>query len=143
MAEIVGEPAEDHRMVDIITDPRLDWVGPEPRGIASVITPTTGETCTIVEHREDGQEPNWDVYCPTAGKRVCSEFSDNGFIMYEFAFKELGFRLPFSTLATGVFGWLKLAPSQLHPNSLAFIRAFEIVCEYLEVEPGTGTVGCL
>ncbi|MCI11830.1 hypothetical protein A2U01_0032932, partial [Trifolium medium] len=81
------------------------------------------------------QEQNWDVYCPTAGKRVCSEFFDDGFSMYEFAFKELGFRLPFSDLATGVFGWLKLAPSQLHPNSLAFIRAFEIVCEYLEVEP--------
>ncbi|MCH81998.1 hypothetical protein A2U01_0002793 [Trifolium medium] len=55
--------------------------------------------------------------------------------MYEFAFKELGFRLPFSDLAVGVFEWLRLAPSQLHLNSLAFIRAFEIVCEHLEVEP--------
>ncbi|MCI21342.1 hypothetical protein A2U01_0042509, partial [Trifolium medium] len=83
----------------------------------------------------EGREHNWDVYCPTAEKRVCSEFSDDGFAMYEFAIKELGFGLPFSNLATGVFGWLKLAPSQLHPNSLAFIRAFEIVCEYLEIEP--------
>ncbi|MCI61645.1 hypothetical protein A2U01_0082902, partial [Trifolium medium] len=81
MAEIVGEPAEDHRLVDIITDPRLDRVGPEPRGIASVITPTAGEVYTIVEDTEEGQEPNWDVYCPTAGKRVCSEFSDDGFAM--------------------------------------------------------------
>ncbi|MCI79436.1 hypothetical protein A2U01_0100707, partial [Trifolium medium] len=58
---------------------------------------------TIVEDTEEGQEQNWDVYCSTTGKRVCSEFSDDGFAMYEFAFKELGFRFPFSDLATGVF----------------------------------------
>ncbi|MCI69523.1 hypothetical protein A2U01_0090785, partial [Trifolium medium] len=80
------EPAEDHRLVDIITDPRLDWVRPEPRGIASVITPTARGVYTIVEDTEEGQEQNWDVYCPTVGKRVCSEFSDDGFAMYEFAF---------------------------------------------------------
>ncbi|MCI86157.1 hypothetical protein A2U01_0107436, partial [Trifolium medium] len=68
-----------------------------------VITPTAGGTYTIVEDGEEGQGRNWDVYCPTAGKRVCSEFSDDGFAMYEFAFKDLGFRLPFSDLATGVF----------------------------------------
>jgi hypothetical protein len=55
--------------------------------------------------------------------------------MYEFSFKDLGFRMPFSALAIGIFDRLHLAPSQLHPNSLAFIRAFELLCEYLEVEP--------
>ncbi|MCI49189.1 hypothetical protein A2U01_0070432, partial [Trifolium medium] len=87
MADIVEELVEDHRLVDTITDPRLAWVRPEPRGIASVITPTASGTYTIVEDVGEGQEHNWDVYCPTAGKRVCSEF-----------------------------------------------RAFDIVCEYLEVE---------
>jgi hypothetical protein len=48
--------------------------------------------------------------------------------MYEYAFKELGLLLPFSELAMGVFGHLKLVPSQLNPNSLAFLRAFELVC---------------
>ncbi|MCI56918.1 hypothetical protein A2U01_0078169, partial [Trifolium medium] len=93
-ADIVEEPVEDHRLVDTITDPQLAWVGPEPRGIASVITSTAGGTYTIVEDVGEGQEQNWDIYCPTAGKCVCSEFSDDGFAMYEFAFKELGFRLP-------------------------------------------------
>ncbi|MCI68681.1 hypothetical protein A2U01_0089942, partial [Trifolium medium] len=46
MAEIVEEPAENHRLVDTITDPKLDWVGPEPRGIASVITATPGSEHT-------------------------------------------------------------------------------------------------
>ncbi|MCI98086.1 hypothetical protein A2U01_0119389, partial [Trifolium medium] len=36
----MAESSESHRLVDTITDPELDWVGPEPRGIASVITPT-------------------------------------------------------------------------------------------------------
>ncbi|MCI93352.1 hypothetical protein A2U01_0114650, partial [Trifolium medium] len=61
---------------------------------------------------------------PLEGKRICSAFSEDGFSMYEFAFKDLKFRLPFSNLAIGVFGWLNLALSQLHPNSLAFIWAF-------------------
>ncbi|MCI57434.1 hypothetical protein A2U01_0078685, partial [Trifolium medium] len=30
---------------------------------------------------------------------------------------------------------MNLAPSQLHPNLMAFLRAFELVCQYLEVEP--------
>ncbi|MCI46628.1 hypothetical protein A2U01_0067869, partial [Trifolium medium] len=38
-----------HRLVDTITDPELDWVGPEPRVIASVITPTALGMYTIVE----------------------------------------------------------------------------------------------
>ncbi|MCI39374.1 hypothetical protein A2U01_0060605, partial [Trifolium medium] len=42
---------------------------------------------------------NWEVYCPAEGKRVCSPYSDDGFTMYEFAFKDLKFRLPFSNLA--------------------------------------------
>ncbi|MCI69221.1 hypothetical protein A2U01_0090482, partial [Trifolium medium] len=29
---------------------------------------------------------------------------------------------------------MNLAPSQLHPNSMAFLRAFELVCQYLEME---------
>ncbi|MCI30842.1 hypothetical protein A2U01_0052053, partial [Trifolium medium] len=120
MAELVAEPVENHRLVDTITDPELDWVGAEPRGIASVITPTAGGLHTIVEDR-NGQSANWEVYCPLEGKRICSTFSENGFSMYEFVFKELKFRLPFSDLAAGVFGRLNLSPSQLHPNSLAFI----------------------
>ncbi|MCI22158.1 hypothetical protein A2U01_0043334, partial [Trifolium medium] len=128
----MAEASEKYKLVDTIIEPALDWVGLEPRGIASTITPTAGGTYTLVE---EGSTENWEVYCQAEGKRVCSSYSDDGFAMYEFAFKELGFRLPFSDLAAGVFGWLKLAPSQLHPNSLAFIRAFEIVCEYLEVEP--------
>jgi hypothetical protein len=55
--------------------------------------------------------------------------------MYEFVFKELGLRLPFSPLATKIFAFLRLAPSQLHPNAMAFVLAFEHLCEYKGVVP--------
>jgi hypothetical protein len=55
--------------------------------------------------------------------------------MYQIAFEEFGYRLPFNDFEVGVFSHLRLAPSQLHPNSLAFLRAFEIVAAYLRVVP--------
>jgi hypothetical protein len=64
-----------------------------------------------------------------------STFSEDGFAMYEYICKELGFRMPFSEFTMGVFRRLKLAHSQLNPNSMAFIRAFELVCECMEIVP--------
>ena len=53
--------------------------------------------------------------------------------MYEIAFKDLGLKLPFSDFQVGVFNHLELALSQLHPNSIAFIRAFELTCRFLRI----------
>ncbi|MCI55850.1 hypothetical protein A2U01_0077101, partial [Trifolium medium] len=65
----MAEASEKYKLLDTITDPDLDWVGPEPRGIASVITPTAGGTHTTIE---EGPVKNWDTYCPVAGNRACS-----------------------------------------------------------------------
>ncbi|CAJ2669302.1 unnamed protein product [Trifolium pratense] len=130
--EVTGSHATSkHKLVDTITDPELAWVAPEPRGIASTITAQDPRLFTIVE--EAGSE-NWEVRMPAEGERVCSSYTGCSFTMYEMAFKELGFRLPFNDLEAGIFGRLRVAPSQLHPNSLAFIRAYQILCRYLEVE---------
>ncbi|MCI65536.1 hypothetical protein A2U01_0086794, partial [Trifolium medium] len=51
--------------------------------------------------------------------------------MYEMAFRNLGFKMPFIDLVIVVFRHLRLAPSQLHLNSLAFLRAFEITADHL------------
>jgi hypothetical protein len=53
--------------------------------------------------------------------------------MYEFVFKELGLRLPLSPLFVDIFKFLKLAASQLHPNAIAFVLAFQYLCEYKSV----------
>ncbi|CAJ2655906.1 unnamed protein product [Trifolium pratense] len=130
--EVAGsQGASKHKLVDTITDPELAWVAPEPRGIASTITAQDPRLFTVVE---DPGSDNWEVHAPAEGERVCSSYTGGRFTMYEMAFKELGFRLPFNDLEAGIFGRLKVAPSQLHPNSLAFIRAYEILCRYLEVE---------
>ncbi|MCI76633.1 hypothetical protein A2U01_0097903, partial [Trifolium medium] len=42
------------------TDPELDWVGAEPRGIASVITLTALGVYTIVEDDWE-QVQNWET----------------------------------------------------------------------------------
>ncbi|PNX76432.1 hypothetical protein L195_g032380, partial [Trifolium pratense] len=130
--EVTGSQATSkHKLVDTITDPELAWVAPEPRGIASTITAQDPRLFTVVE--EAGLD-NWEVHTPAEGERVCSAYTGGAFTMYKMAFKEMGFRLPFNDLEAGIFGRLKVAPSQLHPNSLAFIRAYQILCRYLEVE---------
>ncbi|GAU29956.1 hypothetical protein TSUD_360710 [Trifolium subterraneum] len=55
--------------------------------------------------------------------------------MYQIAFEHMGLRLPFTDLEMAIFNHLEVCPSQLHPNSLAFIRAFEIVAAYLQLAP--------
>ncbi|GAU10478.1 hypothetical protein TSUD_420720, partial [Trifolium subterraneum] len=54
---------------------------------------------------------------------------------YQIAFEHMGYRLPFSDFEVAVFRYLHLTPSQLHPNSLAFIRAFEMTAAYLGFLP--------
>ena len=53
--------------------------------------------------------------------------------MYEIVFKDLGLRLPFNDFQMEVFNHLNLAPSQLHPNVISFIRAFELTCRFLRI----------
>jgi hypothetical protein len=101
--------------------------------MASEITSTSLNVFTIVE--EDHAAPeNFGVYNVGPHQKICSTFYD-GFSMYELVFKDLGLRLPFSSLASEVFKFLKLAPSQLHPNAMAFVLAFQHLCEYKGVVP--------
>ncbi|MCI41090.1 hypothetical protein A2U01_0062323, partial [Trifolium medium] len=55
--------------------------------------------------------------------------------MYEIAFQQMGYRVKFTDFETAVFGHLRVSPSQLHPNSMAFLRAFEVTAGYLRIAP--------
>ncbi|CAJ2652268.1 unnamed protein product [Trifolium pratense] len=132
---VESQGAEKYTLVDCITDPALDWVAPEPRGIASALTSQDPRLHMIVEQqRADGLQ-NWSTRIPGEGERVCSSFAGHDFAMYEFVFKEMGLRLPFSPFAASVLKALQVAPSQLHPNSWSFIMGFEHLCTYRSVRP--------
>ncbi|MED6146600.1 hypothetical protein PIB30_035984 [Stylosanthes scabra] len=71
--------------------------------------------------------------------RVCHEGKGaDWFFMYTCVFAEIGVRFPFTEFECAVLRQLNCAPSQIHPNSWAFIRAFEVLMEYLQEEPSLG-----
>ncbi|RHN55947.1 hypothetical protein MtrunA17_Chr5g0423971 [Medicago truncatula] len=53
--------------------------------------------------------------------------------MYEAVFQEVGFRLPFSPFQVSVFEWMELRPSQLRPDSFAYMIPFELVCRFMRL----------
>jgi len=106
------------------------WPGNKSLEIESVFSEgSTGE----IPFSSIGRSEDWELLLPSTSNRVCSEYENHVFPMYEVVFKEMGFRLPFSDFQREVFRWTKLSPSQIHPNSYAFTRAFELVCNYLKV----------
>ncbi|QCD93788.1 hypothetical protein DEO72_LG5g1864 [Vigna unguiculata] len=70
--------------------------------------------------------------------RVChgQEGATEKFLfMYMCHFSQLHVRLPFDDFTMGVLRALNVAPTQLHPNSWAYLQAFRILCESLYLEP--------
>jgi hypothetical protein len=80
-----------------------------------------------------GEGRDWELILPSTSDRVCSEYGNYIFPMYEVVFKDIGFRLPFSNFQREVLRWTKLSPTQIHPNSYAFMRDFELLCDYLRI----------
>ncbi|MCI39362.1 putative transmembrane protein, partial [Trifolium medium] len=54
------------------------------------------------------------------------------FYMYANVLQTLNLWLPFTAFEGQVLKVMNVAPSQLHPNSRAFIKAFEIMCHGFE-----------
>lgn len=125
--------ADDAEQVAWQDLPGCKWVGCEPQ----LITSRYAEDGVIgffkVEDMAEGAVRHWESFPPDATQRICSAYRKLRFPMYEFAFKEVGMRLPFNDFEIGIFNFLRAAPSQLHPNALAFIRAFQHVCEFLKL----------
>jgi len=75
----------------------------------------------------------------TPREPVCVDDRSNGgkpfFFFYQMVFKRVGVRLPFTAFERELLTEINIAPAQLHPNSWAFVRAFQILCGYLGVPP--------
>ncbi|KAI5419410.1 hypothetical protein KIW84_043547 [Lathyrus oleraceus] len=111
----------------------FSWVADEPLEEESDFCDEAVIAYAMVETISREDPPNWYCCAPKEEDRICHHFPGKQFTMYEFAFREAGIRLPFNSFQMSVFKWLRLAPSQLHPNALAFMRAFELVCQFLGI----------
>nr|KYP67970.1 hypothetical protein KK1_021587 [Cajanus cajan] len=56
------------------------------------------------------------------------------FYVYQCFFRDLGVRLPFTQFECDFLNYINAAPSQLHPNSWDFLRAFQVLCTMLGME---------
>ena len=74
---------ESINLVDTVDDPTLDWVGAEPRGIASIYSYTGKQAYTVVEYGsgQEGFRRNFKIMRPTQDARICSEFTQDAFPM--------------------------------------------------------------
>jgi hypothetical protein len=99
---------------DLVAHLEWNWIAREPRKMASKITSTSLRAFTILE--EDPAPGDFRAYNVGPHQKICTTFHEDGFSMYEFVFKELGLRLPFSPLAIEILRFLRLAPSQLHSS---------------------------
>jgi len=70
--------------------------------------------------------------------RVChgqERATKNFFYMYMCHFSQLHVRLPMDDFTMGVLRSLNVAPTQLHPNSWAYMQAFRVLCQSLYLQP--------
>jgi hypothetical protein len=72
-------------------------------------------------------------------ERVCDQEmageGDESYFVYTTVLEEFGVKIPFTPFEMDVLKFLNVAPTQIFPNSWAFIRGFEILCKSLGLEP--------
>ncbi|MED6186611.1 hypothetical protein PIB30_068397 [Stylosanthes scabra] len=73
----------------------------------------------------------YQVIAPGPEDRACyvDPEGDSCIFVYEPIFTKVGVRVPFTEFEIEVLKGGEVAPSQIHPNSWGFIRAYEVVCQ--------------
>jgi hypothetical protein len=78
---------------------------------------------------------------PVGDQELVTTVSTQGphyFYMFSKVMENLNLTLPFTDFEIKVLNALNVAPTQLHPNGWTFVRAFELVCLGLDLEPRLG-----
>jgi hypothetical protein len=118
-----------------------NWVAEEVRQSSSVYTEFDHVIACFPYLTRSPYSGSFDVFPCQEGDAVCDSPSDTNTLCYTYVydciFKKLGVRLPFTDFQCEILRILNVAPSQLHPNSWAFIRSFEILCGALGYSPST------
>jgi hypothetical protein len=92
--------------------------------------------------------PFHSFFVPTSDpdERVCDQEmagkGDESYFVYTAVLEEFGVKIPFTPFEMDVLKYLNVAPTQIRPNSWAFIRGFEILCKSLDLEPSVGMFFC-
>ncbi|RHN74308.1 putative transposase (putative), gypsy type [Medicago truncatula] len=106
------------------------WLGEEPLQMESDFS---NDGVGEIPFGSIGDVEDWELMLPSTSDLVCSLYENHVFPMYEVVFKDMGFQLPFSEFPREMLRWTKLSPSHVHPNSYAFMRAFELLCDNLRL----------
>ncbi|RDY02967.1 hypothetical protein CR513_13504, partial [Mucuna pruriens] len=126
--------------LDSLANGAYSWVDPEVLKVSSVLTKSgslLGMDSAICQPR------TWSVTVKACRSReaVCMNSAEAArpfFYLYDTLHSRLGIHLPFTRFERSVLQTLNVAPTQLHPNSWAFVRAFELLCEDLKRVPTLG-----
>ena len=118
------------------------WADSEVLGIPSKVTPkflkSLREEYLLTQEGE--YEEEYYLEAPSTDERVCYINLHDGprwIWIYDVLISKFGVRFPFTHFQFSILECTGAAPSQLHPNSWAMIRSFEVICDYLNVPPSS------
>ncbi|RDX62561.1 hypothetical protein CR513_59091, partial [Mucuna pruriens] len=125
---------------DSLTDEPYAWVDDE---VKKTFTQLNRSSSLLGMAKAICQKGPWSVRvspCRTGESvNISAPTEENPFFyLYDTLHSKLGIRLPFSHFERAVLQALNVAPTQLHPNSWAYVRAFELLCEDLGKAPSLG-----
>ncbi|PNY04570.1 hypothetical protein L195_g000994 [Trifolium pratense] len=116
-----ARPDEGMQLVRVDTS----WVANETRETPSIFSGCTNGHKELYFEVEDIDVSNWEIRVPIHGRRICSNWGWGTIPVYQIIFEHMGYRMPFTDLEQAVFRHMRVTPSQLHPNLMAFLRVFE------------------
>ena len=94
------------------------------------------DKCPIL--KASGHSSFFSVVPCSSTENVCFGRSGIGppfFYMYTCLFSDLHVSLPFDKFTMGVLRALNVAPTQIHPNTWAFIQTFRLLCDVMHLHP--------
>ncbi|RDY08054.1 hypothetical protein CR513_07768, partial [Mucuna pruriens] len=125
---------------DSLNDNPYSWVDAEVKKMSTLLNRSSS---VLGMAKAICQKGPWSVRVSPcrAGESVSTTSPADGkpcFYLYDTLHSKLGIKLPFSHFERAVLQVLNIAPTQLHPNGWAYVRAFELLCEDLGRAPTLG-----
>ncbi|RDX90185.1 hypothetical protein CR513_27977, partial [Mucuna pruriens] len=112
---------------DALSDDPYSWVDPDIKKVPSALIRPNSLLGMAKAICQRGQ---WSVTIfPCRGQRPARSHEGSFFLSLRHPPVKLGVKLPFTPFKRSTLRVLNVAPTQLHLNNWAFVRAFELLCE--------------